>query len=356
MKIIFLAPYPPGKVASQRFRFEQYFTILKEKKIRYRFLGFYPSWSFEVLYREGHCLKKWLGTAAGYFRRLYHLLFCFQADYIMVHRELTPLGPPVFEWTLIFVLRKRIIFDFDDAIWISDELGRNKWLDALRYHRKKFNFLCRKSYRISAGNPYLARQAEKYHAKVTVNPTTLDTRLTRSLKTNHLKPTVTIGWTGSHSTLKYLEYALPVLKKILQRFRQTRLLIICNRKPVWELRGMEFIYWNKTTEWEDLSRIQIGIMPLPDNPWTRGKGGFKIMEYFSLGIPALAAPVGINKALINHGLNGFLCENESDWIHYLEKLIQDPSLRIKMGQAGRILVEERFSLESNLANFLDLFA
>jgi glycosyltransferase involved in cell wall biosynthesis len=354
MKIAFLAPYPQDRVASQRFRFEQYFKSLKEKGITYEFYCFYPLWAFNILYRKNRYIKKMLGILTGYFRRFYHLLACLQAERIMIHRELAPFGPPVFEWILIFVFRKKIIFDFDDAIWISDNPPRNKWLGALKWYQK-FGFICRHCYRISAGNPYLADYATRYHSRVTINPSTIDNSLTHFMHVNHREDTVTIGWTGSHSTLKYLESILGPLQQILIRFNQARLLVICDQKPEWELKGMEFLYWNKTTEWEDLRRIQIGIMPLPDNTWTRGKGGFKILEYFSMGIPSVASPVGINTVLIEHGKNGFLCNREEDWTRLLDRLIQDPSLREKMGQAGKKMVEERFSLQSNLATFLGLF-
>ncbi len=355
MKIAFLAPYPYNSVASQRFRFEEYFDTLQKKGIKYNFYSFYTWWAFDVLYRENHIIKKILGIIIGYFRRCFHLIKCAPVNYILIHRELTPLGPPIFEWILIFAFRKKIIYDFDDAIWRSDHPTHKKRFLTLKWYRKVV-FLCKNSYRVSAGNPYLADYASRYNSRVTINPTTIDTSRTHSMNVYHREDLVTIGWTGSHSTLKYLELMLAPLQQILMKFKHTRLLIICNQKPSWELTGMEFLYWNKTTEWEDLSRIHIGIMPLPDNPWTRGKGGFKILEYFALGIPSLASPVGINPDLIDHGKNGFLCIHDEDWVHYLDQLINDRPLRESMGLAGKKLVEDRFSLQSNLETFLGLFA
>ncbi|MBS0000175.1 MAG: glycosyltransferase family 4 protein [Cyclobacteriaceae bacterium] len=354
MKIAFFAPYPINTVASQRFRFEQYFNELEKKGIDHNLYSFYPRWAFEVLYKEKHYFRKTAGIVAGFMRRSIQLLKSLDADYVLIHRELTPLGPPVFEWILIQVFKKQVIFDFDDAIWIPDESSGNRWFLRLKWHQK-VAYLCRKSCRVSAGNQYLADFALRYNSRITINPTTVDTSKTAHIKVNHRKEHVTIGWTGTHTTMKYLEMILDPLQKILNEYEQASLLIICNHQPAWKIKKMEFIRWKKTGEWDDLSRIHVGLMPLPEDPWTLGKCGFKILEYFSLGIPALASPVGFNSRLIDHGGNGFLCRNGSEWIKYLEILIQDPSRRTSMGASGKKLVEDAFSLTSNRDTFLGLF-
>jgi glycosyltransferase involved in cell wall biosynthesis len=353
MKVSFFAPYPPGTAASQRFRFEQYFAELEKKGIQHNLYPFYSPGDFSILYKKNHLLKKAAGIIAGYSRRPLQLLKSLNSDYIMIHRELTPAGPPVFEWIMISVFHKKIIYDFDDALWLSDNPFGKAWLKHLKWHRK-IAWLCRKSYRISAGNPYLAEFAARHNPSIRINPTTIDTSISKKFTVVHRHDQVTIGWTGSHTTLKYLELVREPLQKMLNKHDLT-LIIICNHKPQWKLTGMEFIPWDKTKEWQDLSRIQIGLMPLPEDPWTLGKGGFKILEYFALGIPALASPVGINRQLIEHGKNGFLCKANNDWIKYLEILIQDPALRTRMGSSGKKLVEDSFSLRSNRANFLRLF-
>ena len=126
---------------------------------------------------------------------------------------------------------------------------------------------------ISAGNTYLANYASHFNRKIIINPTTIDTLQTQYVNVNHRRELVTMGWTGSHSTLKYLEMILRPLQEILVHNDHIRLIIICNREPDWKLERMQFMYWNKKTEWEDLSHIQIGLMPLPNDPWTRGKCG-----------------------------------------------------------------------------------
>jgi glycosyltransferase involved in cell wall biosynthesis len=353
MKIVFLAPYPRGTAPSQRFRFEQYFGVLNEEKIHYSYYSFYSKWAYNTLYNENQKTKKILGVLSGYVLRFYHLLKCIRSDRIFIHRELSPLGPPVFEWILIEILRKKVIYDFDDAIWLSDKLPKNKWLNCLKWY-PKVGFLCKRSHMVSTGNEYLAEYALQYNPNVIINPTTIDLAVTGEIKVGSTPPIVTIGWTGSHSTLKYLELVLTQLKTILKKNEFSKLLIVCNQKPDWEIEGMEFRYWDEETEWENIGSMDIGIMPLVDDPWANGKCGLKILQYFSLGIPALASPVGINRELIIPGENGFLCHNEDDWENYLNKLIQNPSLRESMGTAGKNLVEYHYSLNTNRDNFLRL--
>ena len=354
MKIAFFAPYPRNTVASQRFRFEQYFSALEKKGITCRHYPFYSRRAFNVLYRKGYFFKKFAGVMTGFIRRLVQILRSLESDITFVHREMAPLGPPILEWMLIIFFRKKIIYDFDDALWISDKPSKKGWLRKIRWN-KKIAWICRKSYRISAGNAYLADFAARYNPSVIINPTTIDMSGIGNIRSAQNTDVVTIGWTGSHTTLKYLDAIREPLREILSQYKMTRLVIICNRRPEWELNNMTYVKWKETTEWEDLSRIQIGLMPLPDDPWTRGKCGFKILEYFAVGIPALASPVGINAQLIDNGKNGFLCEDENDWVKNLDQLIREPLLRSSMGETGRKLVEDKFSLNANLETFLSLF-
>ena len=193
MKIAFFAPYPRNTAASQRFRFEQYFSELEKKNIGFSFYSFYPPWSSGSLHGKNFLIKI-PGILSGFLRRPFQLLKAIDAEYLFIHRELTPAGPPILEWILIEILHKKIIYDYDDAIWLSDE---KKWLNLFKWYRK-VSWLCRKSYRISAGNSYLAGYALRYNPSVTIVPTTIDTSETGKFSTNYREDQVTIGWTGSH--------------------------------------------------------------------------------------------------------------------------------------------------------------
>ncbi len=351
--IIILCPYPFGGAPSQRFRYEQYLPILSEEGYHYRIYPFIDEQTNRILYQPGYVLQKVWGILKGYFRRIYHVCQSIKADVVLIHREATPLGPPWVEWLIGKVLKRRIIYDFDDAIWLIDQSGVNNWISMLKWTSKVAS-ICQWSYRVSVGNTYLADFAKHYTLNTVVNPTTIDTEHYHcSLADHQLRP-VTIGWTGSHSTLKYLSSVERVLIQLSKSY-DFKFLVIANRPPSFNLENLEFITWSQASEIADLARIQIGIMPLTDTPWSRGKCGFKALQYLSLGIPAVVSPVGVNSEIVQHQIQGFHATTESDWYQHLEQLLIDAELREKMGKAGRQRVIDCYSVKSNTSNFLKLF-
>ena len=131
--------------------------------------------------------------------------------------------------------------------------------------------------------------------------------------------------------------------------------IICNKPTQFELAGLRYIPWNESTEVEDLLKINIGLMPLDPDPWCEGKCGFKLIQYLSLGIPAVASPVGVNRQIIEQGKNGFFCSTKEEWIQALSFLIENCSARAAMGKSGREKIEREYSVQSQSEKFLDLF-
>lgn len=282
-------------------------------------------------------------------------------DFIFIHREVLPIGPPVIEWVISKVFRKKIIYDFDDAIWLTDNIHETRFEKILRW-RSKVASICRWSHKVSVGNEYLARYARRFNNHVIVNPTTIDT--VNMHNPSHLKKNnssessgheITIGWTGSHSTLKYLEDLEPVLQQVELLYPQVSFLVIADRAPDLKLNKLVYKKWTKESEIEDLIQTDIGIMPLPDDEWTKGKCGFKALQYMALEIPCLASPVEVNTRIIQHGLNGFLCTTMEDWMSCFKTLITHESFQKQMGQRGRITVLKNYSVESNTPTFLSLF-
>ncbi|MEM6843239.1 MAG: glycosyltransferase family 4 protein [Bacteroidota bacterium] len=352
-KLIILCPYPLAGAPSQRFRYEQYLSILEEYGYQCQILSFLDEKTNQVLYQPRRTSKKAWGIVLGYLRRLSHVWQSRQADAVFIHREATPLGPPWVEWLVAQVLRKPIIYDFDDAIWLADQSGVNRWVSRLKW-RSKVRQICSWSYRVSGGNAYLANFGQQSGTVSVINPTTIDTEhYHNQLKNQHDEP-LTIGWTGSHSTLKYLTPVTPALN-LLAKSYNFRFVVIANRPPDFNLPNLAFIKWNKHTEIEDLLQINIGIMPLPNDPWSKGKCGFKALQYLALGIPAVVSPVGVNTKIVQPDVHGFHALTEDDWYDSLQKLLTDNSLRKKMGQAGREHVINYYSIQSNTANFLRLF-
>ena len=357
MKILFLIPYPLYESPSQRFRFEQYIEILKQKGYQCTFQSFLNSQNWQLFFKSGKSLQKGLALFSGFLRRV---LALFQApffDFVFIHREAAPLGPPVFEWVIAKILHKKIIYDFDDAIWLTDRANESWLLKTMKW-RTKVGAICKWSYKVSAGNNYLCTYAQQFNPAAVFNPTTIDTN---ELHNPHEfekteTGTVTIGWTGSHSTLKYLVELEQVLERIEQENPFLQILVIANQPPVMKLKSLAFIPWSKQTETEDLLKIDIGIMPLPDDEWSKGKCGFKALQYMALEIPAVASQVGANSVIIDDGFNGYLCSTSQQWYETLNLLIGDVALRKKIGNAGREKVIGCYSVESNTSTFLSLFA
>lgn len=297
--------------------------------------------------------KAW-GVIRGFVMRWFVVFFeAWKYDYIFVHREASPLGPPVFEWILANVLKRKIIYDFDDAIWIPNTSNENRivgWVKAFW----KVKHICAWSHKVVGGNDYLCRYALSYNRCVVKIPTCVDTidRHNKIKSSHHQK--IVIGWTGSHSTLHYLDDIIPIIEQ-LQRDYGFTFLVISNKRPEIQLKDWQFIPWQEKTEVEDLLKMDIGIMPLKNDDWSEGKCGFKLIQYLSLGIPAVANPVGVNSTILEDGISGFQCSTSQEWLGALKRLLTDADLRRNMGLAGRTKIVLQYSLVSQKENFLNLF-
>lgn len=316
--ILLLCPYPFSVAPSQRFRFEQYLTLLEQHKFIVDFQPFLSSDGWRILYAPGKSLQKLAFIAAGFVRRFALLFWAApRADYVFIHREAAPLGPPVIEFIIARILRKKIIYDFDDAIWLPNTSEENSLIAGLKWH-SKVRHICRWSYRVSVGNEFLGSFARKYCTRVSLVPTTVETEQTHKPATSARlasEPT-TIGWTGSHSTLKYLKEIEPVLMELEKETGTAiRFIVIADRPPELKLKNLQFIPWTKESEIEDLTQLNIGVMPLEDDQWSKGKCGLKAIQYMALGIPAVASSVGENSRIIDHGVTGFLCSLPEAWLY-----------------------------------------
>lgn len=356
MGIIFICPYPIGQSPSQRFRFEQYFDLLRSKGYCLNIHPFLSLSIWKILYTPGQSIRKIYAVLSGFAKRFMLLPTLRKYDFVFIHREATPIGPPWFEWIAAKVFKKKIIYDFDDAIWLPNTSEENSVISKLKWHRKVTQ-ICKWSYRISCGNQYLADFAKKLNYNVILNPTTIDNNHLHNSQLYRRKlnsEQVVIGWTGTHSTLKYLNVILPALERLKKR-HEFQFVVIADTKPNIALSSFKFIRWSKETEVQDLLQFDIGVMPLTEDMWANGKCGFKILQYMALGIPAIASPVGVNKIIIKDGVNGFLCNSLDAWEVCIEKLMHNADLRNQLGAKGREHVDKHYSLTSNSSNFLSLF-
>ena len=351
-KILFIAPYPHNEAPSQRFRFEQYIGYFKENGIEITFAPFLDVKTWKTLYSEGNIAKKALGLFRSFVKRFLLLFTLYKYDKIFIHREAAHIGPPFFEFIIAKVLRKKYIYDYDDATWLPNYSETNASFHRLKAYWK-VKYCIKWAYHVTPGNQYLANYAQKYNDKTTIIPTTIDTINHHNLITNYDAEKLVIGWTGTHTTMHYLDFLVPIIAELEKKF-SFDFLIISNENPTYQLKSLKFIKWNHATEIQDLAKISIGVMPLEQDIWSEGKCGFKGLQYMALGIPVLMSPVGVNKKILEDKVNGFLVKTPQEWKDCLETLLINKELRKKVGQAGKQTIIDRYSVLANRNVYLNL--
>lgn len=352
MNILFIQPYPV-EGPSCRYRVEQYIAYFESRGIRCRVRPFVSSKFYRIIYKKGFYIKKALYFIEGTIKRFFDIFTAVNSDIVFIHLEAYPLGPPLFE-RIISMAGKKIIYDFDDAIYMKFASDANSFI---RYLRCPFKIkkIIKMSKRVITCNAYLADYAKKYNKNVFVIHTSVDTRkFTPRIKAGSNE--ITIGWIGSHSTAKYLEDLKDVFSILGEKYKFNLKIIGAGRPYQIGPAGIKVINleWKLEDEIGEFQSLDIGVYPLPEDEWVLGKTGFKTIQYMSVGVPCVVSNVGANKDIVNHGINGYLAGTQEEWIEKLSMLIQNPELRERIGREGRRTAEERFSLERNLPKYLEI--
>ena len=355
MKILFISPVPV-EGAGCRFRIYQYFPHLRKHNIKASLSPFLFSSYFKIVYKPGKFLSKTVYFFLSTLKRLYDLIRASGYDIIYIYRESYPIGPPVFEYILHFI-GKSIICDFDDAIFLPNTSKVNWFLTLLR-PRPNIDKIIRLSDCVIVGNDYLKEYALKFHKNVFVLPTVVDTNkyVPATENKHNLKKKVVIGWIGSPTTQIYIKAFIPIFRKLREKYKNILLKIVGGDFASTEDLTDNVIIqkWFLQKELQELQSFDIGIMPIPDNNWTKGKCGFKAILYMSAGVPVVCSKVGANCEIVQDGVNGFLASNEEEWIKKLSILIESPSLRANIALTGRKTAEEKYSVKENTPKFLEI--
>ncbi len=340
MRLLAIVPSLYDTSPGQRYRIEQWEPLLRERGVEIDYHSFEDEALHALIYKAGNLRQKLQLVSRAFARRTTLLRRVRDYDAVYVFREAALLGPPVFE-RMIARARVPLIFDFDDAIFVPYRSPSNGYLSYLKFPAKT-RTICRLATHVMAGNPFLADYAREVNRNVTIVPTTIDTEKYTVDETKVAADPPVIGWSGSYSTVQHLDTLRDVLQQLAKEER-FRLRVIGT--PQYELEGVdvEAMPWRAATETDDLSVMDVGIMPLPDDRWSKGKCGLKALQYMALGIPTICSPVGVNIDIIQDGANGFIAASDDEWIEKLKALLRSAELRKRLGRAGRSTVEAQYS-------------
>ena len=352
MRVLALMPALYDTSPSQRYRLEQWEPLLRERGVEITYEPFEDEELHAFLYKPGMIGKKLQLVMRGLTRRMSLVKKANDYDLVYILREAALLGPPMFE-KLIHQQRVPIVFDFDDAIFVSYRSPSNGYLSYLKF-ASKTRAICRMASHVMVGNPYLAEYARKVNDRVTVIPTTIDTEKYRVPPRKESSGPPIIGWTGSYSTVQHLDTLRGALKK-LAATESFRLRVIGT--PTYECApiDVEAMSWRADTELDDLAAIDIGVMPLPDDKWSKGKCGLKALQFMAMGIPTVCSPVGVNTEIIQDDQNGFIASTEDEWVDKLSRLLRSGELRERLGQAARATVEQKYSAITQTPRVYEIF-
>jgi glycosyltransferase involved in cell wall biosynthesis len=349
LKVLALSPIPADG-AGCRFRIAQFIPYLRAAGIDVTLNSLFTPEFFRLVYKPGNYLRKTLAFTALSVRRLDALRDLSRFDLVYIYREMFPIGPAVFERLLAWRGRPPVVFDFDDAIFLPNVSEANRLIAALK-RPQKIASIIRLSDHVIAGNDYLAAYARRFTDAVTVIPTCVDTDRFKPAATTVRdvggnRPPV-VGWIGSPTTAGYLRDLAPVLQRVHQR--HPFVLRVSGIGERLDIPGLEIDNrpWSLDAEVELFNTCDVGVYPLTDDEWSKGKCGFKAIEFMACGVPVIAAAVGVNRTIVQDGVNGYLAASPDEWVDKLLRLLEDAELRRRFAAAGRRTVEGAYSLRVN---------
>lgn len=335
MALVTLPTLGPGN----RLRIEQYGSLLGDQGIALEVSPFFDEVTHRILYRPGYTLAKAVGVVRGIFRRVRDLVRARRYDVLFLYRESLPIGPPIFERALR-LLGVTYVLDFDDAIFFRSPHSANSRWEWLR-SPSRVSESARGARSVVVSNEYLAEHARRWNDRVEIIPTPVDTIRHRPSPPRASHPLV-IGWVGSHTTAPYLHLMDDAMRE-LARHHDLVFRVVGGHYVHPDVRVEEWDY-DLDREPADLQSFDIGVLPEPDDQWTRGKGAFKALLYMATALPVVASRVGVNPDVVIDTETGYCVETTEQWVAALDALLRDGELRRRMGAQGRRRAEEHYSL------------
>jgi glycosyltransferase involved in cell wall biosynthesis len=349
-RLLVLSPFP-DEAAGHRFRIGQYVPHLGRAGYDVTVDSFFTPSFFRLVYRHGRYVRKAAVASALAVRRLWSLLKVNRFDLVFIYREAFPLGPAFIESAIARNGRPQIVYDFDDAIFLPAVSDANRMIAALKYPTKIASIV-RGSAHVIAGNEYLAQYARRFNEHVTTIPTGVDVSRFVPRADRPSGGPLVVGWIGSPTTTPYIEAMRPVFSTLAASHEFILRISGAGRDITFPGVRVETVPWSLDREVELFSQCDIGVYPLTDDDWSRGKCGFKAIQFMATGVPVVAAAVGVNRELVQDGVNGFLASTPADWIDRLGRLLTDAALRRRLAENGRRTIETGYSLQANFPRLL----
>jgi glycosyltransferase involved in cell wall biosynthesis len=347
MKVLLLSRY--GRLgASSRIRSYQYLPFLEAQGVHVTVSPLFEDSYLHGLYSSQRIDVHFLFQ--GYLRRVGCLFESRRFDLLWIEYELLPWIP---DWAekVLAAFGIPYLVDYDDAIFHRYDMHPRRLIRL--FLGRKINQVMLKASQVVVGNEYLAERARKSGARrVSILPSVVDLSRYR-IEKRKSKGIFTVGWIGSPTTALYVESIAPAIKEFAKD-RDVRMVLVGSGKVSINGVPSEIREWSEDREVGDIQSFDVGIMPLPNDPWALGKCGYKLVQYMACALPVVASAVGVNKEMVRNGWNGFLAERKGEWVQALNSLYEDASQREEMGMAGRALVGEKFSLQVTAPRLLGL--
>lgn len=352
MNVLALIPNRYGFAPGQRSSIELWEHVLKPAGINLHYAPFESEHLRQIIYRSGHQFEKAAEMIRGYVDRVRLLRNLQDFDAVFVYREAALLGPAFLE-KMIARRGKPIIYQLDDPLYVPYRSPSNGYLSYLKFFGKVAD-ICRLSKVVIVNSTHHRQFAEQYNKNIWQIPSIVDTKQyvfrPETLDTKR----VCIGWSGSPTTVGNLGLVGDALRKLSPRVDHDVHLIGSTK---FDLPGVRYTaqMWNGETEVADLRKMQVGMVPVPVNEWNKRKFFMKSAQYMALGIPPVATPIGSNPEVIEHGGTGFLADTTDEWVEYLELLIRDHDLRMRMAHKAARVAQDQYSLEANAGRVTEAF-
>ena len=352
--ILVICPYPVGVAAGQRLKYEQYFDNWNNNGYQVVVSPFMDERMWNVVHKKGNFLLKVVGTLKGYLNRIKDIRTLKEYDLVYIFMWVTPFGGTLFERIFRF-FSKKIIFDIEDSVDTAVKSSINPMLSFFRGRRSKAHYLIKHSDHVISSSPFLNDYCLKLNKKRKSTYISSSINVQRFIPINKYKNDhkIVIGWTGTFTSIKYLNLLREVFIE-LAKCCEYKLLVIGNFKYHIPGVDVETVEWTFKNEVKDLQRIDIGIYPLDTGDWVLGKSGLKVIQYMSFGLPTISTDIGTTKKIVSHMENGILAKTDEEWLFFLKLLINDNVLRKNLGLSALKVALSRYSQEAIAPKYLTI--